>query len=45
MTDATESRIPLSIERRKQLTALKRGAENYDSLLEKMIEQYNPDEA
>lgn len=45
MSKATESRVPLSSKRRRQLKALKRGGENYDQLLGKMIEQYNPDEA
>lgn len=45
MTKATESRIPCSRERRLQLTSLKRGAENYDTLLEKMIRQYDPEKA
>lgn len=45
MSKASQSRVPLSEERRRQLKALKRGGEPYDSLLEKMIEQYNPDEA
>lgn len=44
MTKASESRIPVSIARREQLTALKRGGENYDQLLAKMVEQYDPDE-
>ena len=41
----TDTRIPLSKHRRRQLKALKRGDETYDELLEKMIEQYDPDEA
>lgn len=41
----TDTRIPLSKDRRKQLKALKRGDETYDELLEKMIDQYDPDEA
>ena len=41
----TDTRIPLSKYRRRQLKALKRGDETYDELLEKMIEQYDPDEA
>ena len=40
----TDTRIPLSKGRRKQLKVLKRGDETYDQLLEKMIEQYDPDE-
>lgn len=41
----TDTRIPLSSDRRAQLKALKRGDETYDELLAKMIEQYDPDEA
>jgi hypothetical protein len=44
MPKASESRIPISIERRKEIAALKRGGENYDSLLAKMADQYDPDE-
>jgi hypothetical protein len=43
--NVTNTRIPLSETRRKQLKALKRGDETYDELLEKMIQQYDPDEA
>lgn len=42
---ALESRIALSVTRREQLKALKRGDETYDELLAKMIQQYDPDEA
>lgn len=45
MSKASESRILLSIERRLQLKSLKRGTENYDQLLEKMIDQYDPEKA
>lgn len=45
MSMATESRIPCSRERRHQLKALKRGGENYDSLLRKMVSQYDPETA
>jgi len=45
MPKASESRVPVSDERRRELKSLKRGGEPYDSLLEKMIEQYDPDEA
>lgn len=41
----TDTRIPLSKDRRDQLISLKRGDETYDELLEKMIRQYDPDEA
>jgi hypothetical protein len=44
MSKATESRIPLSRTRLEQLRSLKRGGENYDSLLAKMIRQYDPDQ-
>lgn len=45
MSQASESRVPLSHERRRELKALKRGGENYNDLIGKMIEQYDPDEA
>lgn len=45
MSTATESRVPLSNERRRELKALKRGGESYNQLIGKMIEQYDPDEA
>ena len=45
MSKASESRIPVSVARREQLTALKRGGENYDTLLAKMAEQYDPEKA
>lgn len=41
----TDTRIPLSRDRRDQLKALKRGDETYDELLLKMIRQYDPEEA
>jgi hypothetical protein len=44
MSKATESRIGLSQKRRKQLKALKRGGESYNSLLGKMIKQYDPEQ-
>lgn len=45
MAAINESRIGLSHERRKELKALKRGGESYDSLLKKMIRQYDPESA
>jgi hypothetical protein len=45
MSKASESRIPVSIDRREQLKAFKRGGENYDTLLAKMAEQYDPEKA
>jgi hypothetical protein len=41
-TTATESRIPCSRETLETVKALKRGGENYDDLLRKMAEQYEP---
>ena len=43
MSKASESRVPVSNERRQQLKALKRGGESYNQLLGKMIEQYDPE--
>lgn len=44
MTKATESRIPCSRNTRRLVKAQKRGGESYDELLQKMAQQYNPDE-
>jgi len=43
-TRAAESRIPCSRDTLESVRALKRGGENYDQLLTKMAEQYDPDE-
>lgn len=41
---ATETRIPCSRKTRRLLKAQKRGGESYDTLLQKMVEQYEPDD-
>ena len=45
MSQAHESRIPCSRETRKLVKSCKRGGENYDSVLRKMVEQYDPEDA
>lgn len=45
MSRAQESRIPCSSETRELVKDQKRGGENYDSLLRKMVEQYEPEKA
>lgn len=45
MSKAYESRIPCSKETRELVAAKKRGGENYDSVLQKMVKQYDPEEA
>jgi hypothetical protein len=45
MSQAHESRIPCSRETRRLVKQRKRGGENYDSLLRKMVEQYDPEKA
>jgi hypothetical protein len=45
MGKASEVRIPCSEEVRDRLWQAKRGREPYDSVLRKMLEQYDPDEA
>lgn len=45
MSTAHDSRIPCSKRTRKLVAAQKRGGENYDSVLRKMVEQYEPEEA
>jgi len=42
---AAETRVPCSRDTREQLRSYKRGGESYDSVLQKMIEQYDPAEA
>jgi len=42
MTKSTEARIPCSQKTRKLLKSHKRGGESYDTLLQKMVQQYNP---
>jgi len=45
MSEAHESRIPVSRKTRKLVKQQKRGGENYDSLLRKMVKQYDPEKA
>lgn len=45
MATANETRIPCSRETRERVRAQKRGGENYDSVLRKMVEQYDPEKA
>jgi len=45
MSKAHESRIPCSRKTRRLVKQQKRGGENYDSLLRKMVEQYDPEKA
>lgn len=40
-----DSRIPVSHATRELVKAQKRGGETYDSLLRRMVEQYDPDQA
>ena len=46
MSKATESRIPLSVERRRELATIKAkcGHPNYDTTLGELIENFDPDE-
>lgn len=43
MSQTTESRIPCSQDTRKLIAAQKRGGETYDTLLQKMAKQYDPE--
>lgn len=45
MAESTETRVPCSRETRERLAASKRGGETYDELFQKMLKQYDPDEA
>jgi hypothetical protein len=45
MAKTFDSRIPCTTETRKLVKAQKRGGESYDDLLQKMVEQYDPEEA
>lgn len=46
MSKATESRIPLSVERRQELAVVKakQGHPNYDATLGELLENFDPDE-
>lgn len=43
MSKASETRIPCSNRTRQLVKAQKRGGESYDELLQKMVEQYEPE--
>lgn len=45
MSSPHETRIPCSKETRRVIKRKKRGGENYDTLLRKMVEQYDPEKA
>jgi len=45
MSKADEARIPVSRETRNLVRSQKRGGENYDSVLRKMVQQYDPERA
>jgi hypothetical protein len=45
MSQAHETRIPCSQDTRVLVKAQKRAGENYDSVLRKMVEQYDPEKA
>jgi glucan phosphoethanolaminetransferase (alkaline phosphatase superfamily) len=45
MSARTNARIPCTDETKNAVQARKRGGEPYDELLQKMLEQYDPDKA
>jgi len=45
MSKAAEARLPCSDEVRRRVRAKKRGGESYDSVLRKMLDQYDPEKA
>lgn len=45
MSKATETRVPCSQETKQRLIASKRGNDTYDDLFQKMLDQYDPEEA
>jgi hypothetical protein len=45
MSNALSGRIPCAQETRRLLKRQKRGGESYDSILRKMVEQYDPERA
>lgn len=45
MADADETRLPCSRETRELVASEKRGGETYDSVLRKMVQQYDPEKA
>jgi len=45
MSQADETRLPCSRETRRLVRNQKRAGENYDTVLRKMVEQYDPEKA
>jgi hypothetical protein len=45
MSKATETRVPCSKDTRERLWNAKRGGESFDVLFQKMLEQYDPEDA
>lgn len=45
MSKACATRLPCSIETRDRIKEAKRHGETYDSVLQKMVEQYDPKKA
>jgi len=45
MSQAHETRLPCSRKTRGLVKSQKRAGENYDSVLRKMVEQYDPEQA
>jgi hypothetical protein len=45
MARTADTRLPISTETRERLRTQKRGGESYDDLLQKMIDQYDPESA
>ena len=45
MSQAHETRLPCSRDTRRLIKNCKRAGENYDTLLRKMVEQYDPEKA
>jgi len=45
MSEACATRLPCSHQTRERIKACKREGENYDSVLRKMVEQYDPEDA
>lgn len=43
MSNASETRVPCSKDTRKRLWNAKQGGETFDSLFNRMLEQYEPD--
>lgn len=45
MTEAQSVRVPCTPETRRLIKQAKRHGENYDSVLRKMVKQYDPEKA